>query len=84
MNVCDHAILYGYQCVCIVLLCRIEGLTALHFAALYGSEEIAVVCILVWHFQMIPGVADYMTTFIPFNVGGRICIARYIILLCSH
>ena len=61
-----------------------EGLTALHFAALYGSEEIAVVCILVWHFQMIPGVADYMTTFIPCNLGGRICIARYIILLCSH
>ena len=53
--------------------------------------QIAVVCILVWHFhlygmppaqthlrpltcswlQMNPDIADYMTTFIPCNVGGR-------------
>ena len=38
-----------------------EGLTPLHLAALYGSEEI--VRILVQEFQLNPNVADYVSPF---------------------
>ena len=42
-------------CIC----CMQEGLTPLHLAALYGSEEI--VRILVLEFQLNPNVADYVS-----------------------
>ena len=47
-----------------------EGLTPLHLAALYGSEEI--VRILVQEFQMDPDIADSVSkTFIPSYAGDH-------------
>ena len=53
-------VMYGYVYVVAVQ----DGLTALHLAALYGSEKI--VRVLVQEFQMNPDTADYVSsTFHP-------------------
>ena len=60
-----RTVLFEFYAVCYILICIFclataqEGLTPLHLAALYGSEEI--VRILVQEFQMNPDIADYVS-----------------------